>query len=64
MCIAAIKAQEAAIHVVLASPTGDKGQVANFLVETGAVRAFSTSLLPYLMFMHDLMAQGLRFVGG
>lgn len=66
MWIAEIEEPESAVHVVLAAPTGDKGQVADFLAQTGAegLQHVAFSVPDLRAAMTDLKAQGLRFVGG
>ena len=66
MRIAVIEAPEAAVHVVLAAPTGDSGQLADFLVQTGAegLQHLAFAVPDLRAAMVDLVAQGFRFVGG
>jgi len=64
--IAEIEDAEAGIHVVLAAPTGDKGQLAEFLVQNGAegLQHVAFAVPDLGVAMADLVAQGFRFVGG
>ena len=66
MWIAEIEDSEAAIHVVLAAPTGAKGQLAEFLAQNGAegLQHVAFAVPDLGPAMADLQAQGFRFVGG
>lgn len=66
MWIAVIEEPEAAVHVVLAAPTGDKGQLADFLLQTGAegLQHIAFAVPDLRAAMAGLAAQGFRFVGG
>lgn len=66
MRIAEVQDPDAGVHIVLAAPTGDRGQLAGFLAQTGAEGlqhvAFAVPDVAAAVF--HLSAQGLRFVGG
>ena len=66
MWIAEIEEPSVSLHVVLAAPTGARGQVADFLTHTGAegLQHLAFAVPDLRAAMADLIAQGIRFVGG
>lgn len=66
MRIAEIRDQDAGVHIVLAAPSGDRGQLAEFLAVTGAegLQHVAFAVPDAAAAVAELSAQGLRFVGG
>lgn len=66
MRIVELRDQAAGVHVVLAAPTGERGQVAEFLAGKGAegLQHVGFAVPDVRSAMAELAAQGLRFVGG
>lgn len=58
--------RDAGVHIVLAAPTGDRGQLAEFLAVTGAegLQHVAFAVPDVAAAVAELSAQGLRFVGG
>ena len=66
MRIAEVQDRDAGVHIVLAAPTGDRGQLAEFLALTGAegLQHVAFSVPDAAAAVAELSAQGLCFVGG
>jgi 4-hydroxyphenylpyruvate dioxygenase-like putative hemolysin len=66
MRIAEIRDRDAGVHIVLAAPTGDRGQLVEFLAVTGAegLQHVAFAVPDATAAVAQLSAQGLRFVGG
>lgn len=66
MRIAEVRDRDAGVHIVLAAPTGDRGQLAEFLALTGAegLQHVAFAVPDVGVAVAALTAQGLRFIGG
>jgi 4-hydroxyphenylpyruvate dioxygenase-like putative hemolysin len=66
MRIAEVRDRDAGVHIVLAAPTGDRGQLAEFLAVTGAegLQHVAFAVPDAAAAVAELSAQGLCFVGG